>query len=92
MDVARQPGLMRRGTRWYLRAKAPRTSFHSFPHNFRDALREADGSRDVVLALGGWSAGGTKEIYGGGLRPSTLARAMAQIHYPGLDLSYLQTG
>ena len=46
-------------------------------------------SRDAVLALGGWSAGGTEEIYGGGLRPSTLAREIAKIRYEGLDLSHL---
>jgi integrase len=70
-------------------ARAPRTSFHSFRHNFRDALREANVSRDATLALGGWSAGGTEEIYGDGLRPKTLARAMAKVRYPGLDLSHL---
>jgi hypothetical protein len=43
-----------------------------------------------VLALGGWSAGGTEELYGGGMRPSTLARAITKVHYPGLDLSHLR--
>lgn len=35
------------------KAKAPRTSFHSFRHNFRDALREARVDREIALALGG---------------------------------------
>jgi integrase len=70
-------------------ASAPRTSFHSTRHCFRDALREAQVSRDAVLALGGWKAGGTEEIYGGGLRPSTLAREIAKVRYEGLDLSHL---
>jgi integrase len=69
-------------------AKAPRTSFHSLRHNFRDGLREADVSRDAVLALGGWSTGGTEEDYGKGLRPSTLARELAKVRYD-LDLSHL---
>jgi integrase len=73
-------------------AAAPRTSFHSFRHNFRDALREADVPRDAVLALGGWKAGGTEEIYGGGLRPSTLTRELARVRYEGLDLSHLSAG
>ena len=65
-------------------------TFHSFRHSFRDALREAGVSRDAVLALGGWSGGGTEEIYGSGLRPKTLAREIAKARYPGLDLSHLQ--
>ena len=72
-------------------AKAPRTSFHSFRHCFRDALREADVPRDAVLALGGWAGnGGTEEIYGGGLKASTLAREVARVRYPGLDLGHLR--
>jgi integrase len=70
-------------------ASGERQSFHSFRHNFRDALREADVSRDAVLALGGWRAGGTEEIYGGGLKASTLARELAHIRYDGLDLGPL---
>ena len=55
--------------KWFARqlkaigAAAPRTTFHSTRHNFRDALREGNVSRDAVLALGGWSANGTEEIY-----------------------------
>src|SRR3546814_9775514 len=41
-------------------AKRPGTSFHSFWHNYRDALREADISLERVRALGGW-AGNTGE-------------------------------
>jgi integrase len=72
-------------------AKAPKTSFHSFRHCFRDALREADVPRDAVLALGGWTAGGTEEIYGGGLKASTLAREIAKVRYD-LDLGHLCAG
>lgn len=70
-------------------AKAPRVSFHSFRHSWRDQLREANVSRDAVLALGGW-AGGIEETYGGGLKATTLAREIAKIRYPGLDLRHLQ--
>ena len=83
--------------RWFGRhllhigAKAPRTSYHSLRHNFRDALREADVKLDSVLALGGWAGnGGVSETYGAGLKPSTLARAIAKVKYPGLDLRHLQ--
>ena len=69
-------------------AKAPKTSFHSFRHCFRDALREADVPRDAVLAIGGWAAGGTEETYGGGLRPRTLLREIRKVRYD-LDLGHL---
>ncbi len=74
-------------------AKQPRTSFHSFRHCFRDALREADVGREATLALGGWAGQGVADtVYGGGLRPSTLAREVAKINYPGLDLRHLHAG
>jgi integrase len=71
-------------------AARPRTSFHSFRHCFRDALREADISTERARALGGWSRGdGADAAYGDGLRPSTLAAEIAKVAYPGLDLSHL---
>ena len=71
-------------------ARAPRTSFHSTRHNFRDQLREVEAPRDVVLALGGWAGnGGTDDVYGGGLRPGTLARWVQKFKYDGLDLSHV---
>ena len=36
------------------RCKTDKNCFHSFRHNFRDALREAGIEREVVQALGGW--------------------------------------
>jgi integrase len=89
-------------SKWFRRfihkAKATRakTCFHSFRHNFRDALREARIDHDVALALGGWSSGSgtegtlTAEAYGRGFRVKTLFEAMKQIGYPGLSLSHLQ--
>ncbi|MDZ5448270.1 DUF6538 domain-containing protein [Labrys sp. ZIDIC5] len=60
-------------------------SFHSFRHNFRDALREAGSPIDVTRALGGWArSGGLEERYGQGTRASTLAKWMANISYDGL--------
>jgi integrase len=70
-------------------AKGERQSFHSLRHTWRDALREGGVSRDATLAMGGWKSGGTEELYGGGLRPSTLARKIAKVRYPGLDLTHL---
>ena len=70
-------------------AKTNKTSFHSFRHTWRDALREADVSEERVRALGGWAERETHGHYGGGLRISTLAKEIGRIKYPGLDLSHL---
>lgn len=71
-------------------AKTPKTSFHSFRHCYRDALREADISPERVRALGGWtSKGGAEEIYGAGHRASTLSKEIEKVRYPGLELTRL---
>ncbi|HYG85097.1 MAG TPA: DUF6538 domain-containing protein [Azospirillum sp.] len=71
-------------------AKEGKVSFHSFRHNYRDALREADISRERVRALGGWTDnGGAEEIYGKGLKASTLRAEIEKIAYPELDLRHL---
>lgn len=74
-----------------LEAKTVRTSFYSFRHNFRDALREANIPRDVIRELCGWSRykAGWEGIYGIGYRTETLAKYMTQIEYPKLDLTHL---
>ena len=63
------------------------------PPNFRDGLREAMIDRGVALALGGWVSGGNgaavSDNYGGGYTSSTLALALNQVRYDGLDLSHL---
>src|SRR5437762_10068513 len=64
-------------SRFLMRAgvKTPTTSFHSFRHCFRDALREADISREIVQALGGCAVSKNAEAnYGSGHRVCTLAR------------------
>ncbi len=76
-------------------AKAPRTSFHSFRHCFRDGLREAQIPREIAYAIGGWSsdspgeAAETAENYGRGYRPATLLEAVAKVRYPDLNLAHL---
>src|SRR5579862_2197588 len=71
-------------------AKTTKTSFHSFRHCFRDALREADISPEIVHVLGGWARSSSAEAnYGTGHRPATLAREIEKVRYAGLDLSYL---
>ena len=73
-------------------AEAQRTSFHSFRHNFRDALRDGGVDGDLVRAVGGWSSVGaarTAEGYGSGYGVRRLASAIDQVVYPGLNLAHL---
>jgi len=66
--------------------------FHSFRHNFRDAMANAGVPTDVLRSLGGWSKGrGVEDLYGQGARISVLAKWMREISYPELDLSPLKT-
>ncbi len=67
----------------------PKLTFHSFRHNFADALRRADISSERQDALGGWTgAGSLRKIYGDGLG-AELYGDMCKVSYPGLDLSHL---
>jgi integrase len=87
-------------SRWFARflvtcdAAAARTCFHSFRHSFRDALRNAGVSREVALALGGWSApsgfSAVGDAYGSGFDPRVLQTEVEKIRYPDLDLSHLK--
>lgn len=66
-------------------------SFHSFRHTFRDAMREAGVPHDAVRALGGWArSSSVEDRYGQGTSPATLAKWMAQISYPDVDLSSIR--
>jgi integrase len=69
----------------------PKKVFHSFRHNYRDALREADLSIEKVRALGGWATGRTEDNYGSGLKPTTLAKDIEAVSYPELNLSHMWT-
>ena len=74
-------------------AKEPLTCFHSFRHCFRDGLRASGASRDISLALGGWSNGSISadvaDAYGSGFPPALLKEGIDRIRYAGLDLSHL---
>nr|WP_321457438.1 tyrosine-type recombinase/integrase [uncultured Cohaesibacter sp.] len=58
--------------------------FHSFRHTYRDAMSYARLTPDVIMALGGWSSGDTKDIYGGQLSPKFLKEQIEKISFPGL--------
>jgi len=70
--------------------KSVQTSFHSFRHTFRDALREADVSQERVRLLGGWrGGGGIEDDYGNARLARALYEEIKKVRYPGLDLSHL---
>lgn len=68
-------------------------AFHSFRHNYRDALREAEIGLERVRALGGWrrDSEGEEAIYGKGLKAATLYKEIEKVGYAGLDLTHLHT-
>jgi hypothetical protein len=68
-------------------------SFHSFRHNYRDALREAEIGLERVRALGGWrrDSDGEEAIYGKDLKAATLYREIEKVRYAGLCLKHLYT-
>jgi len=86
-------------SRWFGRflascdASADRTCFHSFRHNFADALRRAKVDREIALALGGWIGGGGGSVadrYGNGFSVPQLFEAIAAVAFEGLDMSPLK--
>lgn len=71
-------------------AKTETTPFHSFRHNYRDALRRIEAPQEIVDRLGGWAGvRRTSDIYGSGFSVDQLAGHMEKISYPDLDLSHL---
>lgn len=65
-----------------------RTCFHSYRHNFRDALRQPNANPDFVREAGGWASKDTSDIYGDGT-PAHLMRGLIDgINYD-LDLRHL---
>lgn len=70
--------------------KDGRISFHSFRHNFRDALREAEVPDFVLQGLGGWTQSkGVSDNYGSGYKPEQLMKYVQKVAYPELDLGHL---
>ena len=71
-------------------ARQPRTSFHSFRHCFRDALRRGRVDREVAMMLGGWG-NGTKsgldvsDYYGSGFDASLLAGEIEKVSFEQIN-------
>lgn len=73
--------------------EAPLTCFHSFRHNFRDALRASGAPREIAMALGGWSSSGNgsgiADNYGNGFGALLLAEAINGVRYSEVVLDHL---
>ncbi|MEQ9490089.1 MAG: site-specific integrase [Alphaproteobacteria bacterium] len=67
---------------------SPGTVFHSFRHNFTDALRKANVQDSRAKALLGHADGSTTAGYGNGYDASDLAEDIARVKY-NLDFSHL---
>ncbi len=70
-------------------AHGPKHKFHSFRHNFRDALRKGRVDREIGKALGGWTGGNTDafDIYGNGYDVNELRDEIVRVDYPYVDWS-----
>ena len=75
-------------------AYQPRTSFHSFRHNFRDELRAARIDHDIAMVLGGWATGSNarsaSENYGSGHRIAALSEAISKLKFSDIDLTHIR--
>jgi integrase len=67
--------------------KSPRTAFHSFRHNFADALRAADLPEYINKALVGHADKSVHAQYGGGAALSQLKAAIDKVSYVGADVA-----
>lgn len=70
-------------------AYQPRTSFHSFRHNFRDELRDARIDHDIAMELGGWTMGGgsrgVSDNYGSGHKVSAIHDAICRLRFTNVE-------
>jgi integrase len=78
-------------SKWFARflrsidADGDRTSFHSFRHNFRDALREAGVRHEITMLLGGWAdrsnSRASQAFYGKGYHMTTVLNELNKVHF-----------
>ncbi|MEP3946653.1 site-specific integrase [Ascidiaceihabitans sp.] len=70
-------------------AHGPKHKFHSFRHNFRDALRRGRVDREIGKALGGWTGRNTDafDIYGNGYGVDELKDEISLVDYPHVNWS-----
>ena len=73
-----------------IKVKRARNAFHSFRHNFEDACRDSDVSKEIMDALQGHGERGMSGRYGKGHTLRKLHEVMERIEYRGLNLSHLK--
>ena len=75
----------------HIEVKHQKKNFHSFRHNFRDALLAGNVPQERARLLGGWSNSGTDARYGGSktVEAAILAEEIRKIKYPSLNLDHL---
>lgn len=71
--------------------KKLKNAFHSFRHNFEDACRDCDITKEVIDTLQGHGERGMSARYGKGRTLRKLNEAMRRIEYRDLDLTHLNT-
>lgn len=69
--------------------KSSKEVFHSFRHNFEDACRDSDVSKEVMDALQGHGEVGMSARYGRGYMLRKLDENMRKLRYRDLDLNHL---
>lgn len=71
-------------------AKTPKTNFHSFRHNFRDAMRDAQILEETVNALMGWAEGQKMSArYGSGIGVKALYFDISKVQFPKMEIDHL---
>ncbi|UIY28330.1 site-specific integrase [Neorhizobium galegae] len=66
-------------------AKEEKTSFHSFRHNWADAMRLAGVAQERRRLIGGWKRTATDERYGSGLPLSELHNEVSKVEFPDVN-------
>ena len=70
-------------------AKTSKTSFHSFRHNYEDALKDAEVYGEWIDRLQGHKVPGMRGRYGSAGSAKRLYEQVCKVRYEGLDLSHL---
>ncbi|NOR31734.1 MAG: tyrosine-type recombinase/integrase [Sulfitobacter sp.] len=74
------------GNKWKFRTKLH--VFHSFRHNFVDALHEANVTDAIAMQLCGHTNDDAHWGYGKGASIARLKEEIEKVHYPGLNVSH----
>ena len=65
--------------KWVKQITTQPVSLHSFRHSLTDRLRAVQCPRDIIDAIGGWTAGSIGEKYGEGYKLDVLHEWMLKL-------------